>query len=69
MNLHKRYPKLCERMASYGIVPSGSAGYFLGDLNYILTPIGFRRIEETEVMSAVMDEIERFLVGLNKHGR
>ena len=66
MNFSTKYPHLFRRMKERGICPKLSAGYVLGELNYVLPPLGFRVIEEDEVMLETLNDAERFLKELDE---
>lgn len=61
MTFNKRYPLLHERMHERGIHATGDGGYLLDDLNTVMPPLGFRVIDEFEVIEATLQDIEGFL--------
>ena len=66
MNFSTKYPHLFRRLMERGVHPNKEAGLFLDSLNYVLPPLGFRVIEEDEIMSATLDDAERFLKELDE---
>ena len=66
MTFHKRYRLLAERMHERGIYVTGDGGYLLDDLNTVMLPLGFRVIEEDEVIEATLQDIEQFLERLDE---
>lgn len=64
MNNTRRFPKLRDRMSERGFT-----NLCLDDLNATLSPLGFRVIEEDEVIEATLQDAERFLERLDESKR
>lgn len=69
MSIANQFPKLHARMSERGLSPTASAGYLLDDLNSLLSPLGFRVIDEWEVIQSTLCDAEAFLSRLDKRTR